>query len=352
MSEVYENLAKHLDNLPAGFPATDSGVELRILKRLFSTQEAEVAQGLSMMPEPSSAIAERLGMKESDLAQMLESMSKKGLIFSLHKGGRNLYMAAQFVVGIWEYHVNDLDEELIKDFNEYSPHLMKKVWLKQKTKQLRVIPVSRSISAEMNIMPYEQAEKIIQNQSKIVVAPCICRKEQTMVGKGCDRFLEACLVFGSGAYYYEKNGLGRSISQDEALEILNKGFEAGLVLQPGNSKKPANICMCCGCCCQILKNLNTLDNPAKAVCSNYYAAVNDEGCTACGTCADLCQMDAVTIEDTAHINGQRCIGCGVCVASCDSEAIGMMVKDESDRWVPPANTFKTYLNIASERGKI
>ncbi len=352
MSEVYENLAKHLDNLPAGFPATDSGVELRILKRLFSIQEAEVAQGLSMMPEPSSAIAERLGMDESDLAQMLESMSKKGLIFSLHKGGRNLYMAAQFVVGIWEYHVNDLDEELIKDFNEYSPHLMKKVWLKQKTKQLRVIPVSRSISAEMNIMPYEQDEKIIQNQSKIVVAPCIYRKEQTMVGKGCDKLLDACLVFGSGAYYYEKNGLGRSISQDEALEILNKGFEAGLVLQPGNSKKPANICMCCGCCCQILKNLNTLDNPAKAVCSNYYAAVNDEGCTACGTCADLCQMDAVTIEDTAHINGQRCIGCGVCVASCDSEAIGMMVKDESDRWVPPANTFKTYLNIASERGKI
>ena len=176
MSEVYENLAKHLDDLPGGFPATDSGVELRILKRLFTPQEAEVAQELSMMPEPSSAIAERLGMEESDLAQMLESMSTKGLIFSLYKGGHNLYMAAQFVVGIWEYHVNDLDEELIKDCNEYFPHLMKKVWLKQKTKQLRVIPVSRSISAEMNIMPYEQAEKIIQNQSKIVVAPCICRK--------------------------------------------------------------------------------------------------------------------------------------------------------------------------------
>ena len=57
MSEVYENLAKHLDDLPGGFPATDSGVELRILKRLFTTQEAEVAQKLSMMPEPSSATA-------------------------------------------------------------------------------------------------------------------------------------------------------------------------------------------------------------------------------------------------------------------------------------------------------
>ena len=169
---------------------------------------------------------------------------------------------------------------------------MKKVWLKQKTKQLRVIPVSRSISAEMNIMPYEQAEKIIQNQSKIVVAPCICRKEQTMVGKGCDKLLEACLVFGSGAYYYEKNGLGRSISRDEALEILNKGFEAGLVLQPGNAKKPANICMCCGCCCLVLKNLNRLDEPAKVACTNYYATVSEDECTGCGNCEDICRVYA------------------------------------------------------------
>ena len=204
----------------------------------------------------------------------------------------------------------------------------------------------------MNIMPYEQAEKIIQNQSKIVVAPCICRKEHTMVGKGCDRLLEACLIFGNGAYYYEKNGLGRSISQDEALEILNKGFEAGLVLQPGNSKKPANICMCCGCCCQILINLNTQDSPAKAVCSNYYAVVSEEDCTACGTCVDRCQMDAVTLEDVAQIETERCIGCGLCVVTCDSEAIDLKEKAEADRWVPPSNTYKTYLKIARERGLI
>ena len=352
MSDVYKNLAKHLDNLPAGFPATDSGVELRILKRLFTVQEAELAIGLSMMPEPASTIAERLNMEESSLSRMLEKMSQKGLIFSLHKGGRDLYMAAQFVIGIWEYHVNDLDEELIKDFNEYLPHLMKKVWVNQKTKQLRVIPVSKSISAEMNIMPYEQAEKIIQKQSKIVIAPCICRKEHRMVGKGCDRLLEACLIFGGGAYYYEKNGLGRPISWDKALKILNKGLEAGLVLQPGNSQRPANICMCCGCCCQILKNLKTLDNPAKAVCSNHYAVINENECTACGTCADRCQMDAISVDDVANINSKRCIGCGLCVVSCDFEAISMLEKDEENRWVPPANTFKTYFNIARERGKI
>jgi hypothetical protein len=43
-----------------------------------------------------------------------------------------------------------------------------------------------------------------------------------MMGKGCGKLAEACLVFSSGAYFYEKNGLGRSISREEALQILQR----------------------------------------------------------------------------------------------------------------------------------
>jgi len=261
-------------------------------------------------------------------------------------------MAAQFVIGIWEYHVNDLDEELIKDFNEYVPYLMKKVWKNQKTKQLRVIPVSKSISAEMSVLPYEAAEKIINKQSKILVAPCICRKEHKMVGKGCDRLFEAYLVFGSGAYYYKENGLDRFISREEALELLNKGQDAGLVLQPGNSQKPSNICMCCGCCCPILKNLKILDNPAAAVCANYVALINEDECTACEICVDRCQMEAITVDAIAHINTQKCIGSGLCVVTCEFGAIRLMEKETKDRWIPPKNTFQTYIDIARERAKV
>ena len=191
------------------------------------------------------------------MAKILEDMSQKGLIFHLQKDGQDLYMAAQFIIGIWEYHVNALDKDLIKNVNEYLPHFIKKAWMKQKTKQLRVIPITKSIRAEMNIMPYEQAEKIVQQQSKIIVAPCICRKEHTMMDHGCGKLLEACLIFGHGAYFYEKNGMGRAISPEEAQEILKEAADAGLVLQPGNAQKPSNICLCCGCCCQILKNLKT-----------------------------------------------------------------------------------------------
>jgi NAD-dependent dihydropyrimidine dehydrogenase PreA subunit len=351
MDAVYVKLAKHLDNLPAGFPATDSGVELRILKRLFTPQEAEVAMGLTLMPEPASTVAQRLGQDEPALASVLEKMSKKGLILRSNKGGQNNYMAAQFVVGIWEYHVNDLNEDLIRDFNEYVPFLVKEL-SKQKTQQLRVIPVSQSVSAEMRTMPYEEAEQIIKNQSKIVVADCICRKEHQIAGKGCDNPLESCLMFSGAAYYYEDNGLGRSIDQEEALEILNKGIEAGLVLQPANSQKPSAICMCCGCCCQILKNVKQLDKPAQIVNTNYYVAVNEEDCVACGTCEDRCQMDAITVDDVAHVDRDQCIGCGLCIPTCDTEAIKLFEKSEEEKWIPPKTVVETYLNIAKERGKI
>jgi len=350
--DVYKKLAIHLDNLPAGYPATESGVELRILKHLFTPEEAGMATALTMVPEPASAIALRLGMDESLLSPLIEQMSKKGLVFRSSKGGVNYYMAAQFVVGIWEFHVNDLNEDLIRDFNEYVPYFMNKSWLEVKTKQLRVIPVSKSISAEMKIMPYEEAENIIRKQSKIVVSPCICRKEHRMMGGGCDKPLEVCLSFGSGAYYYEENGLGRSVTQEEALKILESGIRAGLVLQPGNSQRPGNICMCCGCCCQILKNLNALDAPAIAVCSNYVASVDENNCTSCGSCREICQMNAITIENTAQIDLKRCIGCGLCVTVCDFDAMKLIQKKDSEKIIPPANVFETYMNIASERGKI
>ena len=352
MTDVYQRLAQHLDRLPAGYPATESGVELRILQRLFSEEEAEIAIGLTMMPEPASGIAARLGKDAALLADSLEDMSRKGLIYRSSKGGQQHYMAAQFVIGIWEYHLNDLDEGLIRDVNEYLPVLMKENWTQQETKQLRVVPVAHSVSAEIRTMPYEVAEEIIRSQSKIVVAPCICRREHEMVGKGCDKPMEVCLTFGGGAYYYEENGLGRTITQEEALETLRIGMDAGLVLQPGNAKKPTNICMCCGCCCQVLKNLKTLDSPAKVVHTNFYAEVIADNCIACENCVERCQMDAITMDDIARIDLERCIGCGLCVAACPNEAMAMRQKMADEQYEPPANVVETYLNMAKERGLI
>ncbi len=352
MEDIYKRLADHLDKLPAGFPPTDSGVELRILKRLFTPREAETALGLVMMPEPVEAIARRLGADPTILSDDLQKMSRKGLIFRMTKNGTTLYMAAQFVIGIWEYHVNDLDEDLIRDFNEYVPILMTQSWERTQTKQLRVVPVARSISAQTNIMPYDAVEALVRKRKKIVVAPCICRKEHSMVGHGCGKPLETCLVFDAGASFYEENGLGRSITRDEAVDLLHKGVEAGLVLQAGNSQRPMNICMCCRDCCQILKNLNVLDAPADAVSSSFYAEADPDACTGCEACVERCQMGAIEMAETARVLAERCIGCGLCVAACDDDALRLMAKGPENRHVPPAGTIDVYMNMARERGLI
>ena len=37
--QIYRDLQRHLDSFPIGYPATQSGVEIRILKRLFTPRK-------------------------------------------------------------------------------------------------------------------------------------------------------------------------------------------------------------------------------------------------------------------------------------------------------------------------
>lgn len=352
MKDIYKQLAIHLDNTPGGFPETESGVELRILKQLFTKEEATLALSLVLMPEPVEAVAQRAGKDPKEIEPILIEMGKKGLIIHTNRKGVNTFMFAQFVVGIWEYQVNRLTKDLIKDFNEYVPFLIKDQY-KHKTQQLRVVPVAKTVNTELNIMDYEEVENIIKSQSKILVAPCICRKEHAIMDKGCDKNIEACLVFGSGAYMYENRGIGRTISQKEALDILKKGVKQGLVAQPSNAKKPINICLCCDCCCQILKNIKNFEAPAKIVNSNFQASVKKDECTGCQACEEICPMDAIDVDEEkilASVDLDRCIGCGLCVTVCEFDAMSLKYKKETEKIEPPDNIVETYMNIAKEKG--
>jgi len=131
-------------------------------------------------------------------------------------------------------------------------------------------PVTR---AGHEVLAYEQAEQILAKVNRIAVAPCICRRERKLAGDGCGRLEESCLVYGTGADVYVRNGFARRIDRTEALAILKKAEQQKLVLQPGYSKKPGNICMCCGCCCGVLRTLETYERPSDLV-SNALRAVH------------------------------------------------------------------------------
>ncbi|MFH0778332.1 MAG: 4Fe-4S ferredoxin, partial [Candidatus Eisenbacteria bacterium] len=247
--DVFERLAKHLDNLPGGFPRTESGAEIRILQRLFTRDDAELALRLTIIPEGPRVIARRAGIPVDDAVRRLDGMEQKGLILSIRRRGKPpQYSAQQFVVGFWESQVNRLSPELVKDFEEYLPHVVNPgVW--QRAPQLRTVPVGQSLSAQSKVMPYERAEELVRAHTKFAVSNCICRQELRLLGKGCNKPEESCMSFGMASEYVVRTGRGRAITQEEALAVLRRAEEVGLVLQPGNAKDALFICTCCGCCC-------------------------------------------------------------------------------------------------------
>ncbi|MFO8173250.1 MAG: 4Fe-4S binding protein [Longimicrobiales bacterium] len=352
--EVFRRLARHLDELPGGFPATESGVELRILRRLFTPEEAGLALHLTLLAEPARVVAHRAGMESETAEARLYAMSRKGLIYRLYKGEEPHYMAAQFVIGIWEFHVNDLDPDLIRDVNEYLPHLMDPdTW--KRAPQLRTIPVHVEVPVSHDILPHEEAKALVQGRRRYAVAPCICRKEHQLVGEGCDRPLETCLVFDRAADYYMENGIGREIDLDETLRILRQADEAGLVLQPSGAQKISNICCCCGDCCQVLLAFKRHPEPASLVSSPFLVAYEPDLCSLCGTCVDRCQMSALDLaeeDDEVSVDLTKCIGCGLCVTTCPDGALTLERKPPDQQPRVPVSQARAYLKLARERGKM
>ncbi len=346
-TEIYKRLANRLDRLPGGFPATDSGVEIRILKRLFTPDQAELACHLTLLSETVPVIALRSGLPVEKTAALLTKMAHKGLVFKSSDPPR--YMAAQFVVGIWEYQVGHLNPGLVADMELYFPYLFDaSAW--QASPQMRTIPVGRSVDAGLEILPHERAEALIGKKESFVVTPCICRKEQKLIGKGCDRPLKACISFGAAESYYIETGAGRRASHDEVLEILKLADKSGLVLQTSNGRDISWICTCCGCCCGVLRNLKQYPRPAELVAAPFMARLDPSLCNGCGVCAKRCQMNALKIhDDRATLNHDGCIGCGLCVSTCETGALVLERKPVRQQPRVPLNTATSMLRLAWKR---
>ncbi len=352
-TDIYHKLAQHLDDLPAGYPATESGVEIRILQQLFTPEEAALTLHLTLIAENARVLARRAGMTVGDTKKLLEQMEKKGLLYVCHEDGKEpLYQATGFVIGIYEFQLNKLDANLAKDFEEYSSSWFNlEHW--KKTPQLRTIPVGVSIEIEREILPYEKAEEIIRSVKKIAVAPCICRQEKQLLGEGCGKPSEVCLVFEKAADYYLHNHMAREIDIEETLRIIEIANKAGLVLQPGNSAKPMSICACCGCCCGVLINIKRHPKPASIVSTPFVAELDREACTGCGVCKARCQMEAIDLDNrVAVLDIDRCIGCGLCISTCPTNALRLKRNPQAEQPYVPKNSVDAHIRLGKARGKL
>lgn len=345
--DSYRKLAEHLDRLPGRFAPSDTGAELRLLQRLFTPQEAELATHLTLDREEARVVAAKARLPLAEAQRRLDEMSNKGLIFSIQpQDGPTLYQAAPFVVGIYEFQVNNLSEGLLQDLADYWGTRKQRPEA-QTISQMRTIPVGQSIEAHLEALPYEQVDELVKAHDRFAVAPCICRRHARMTGGGCDAPEESCLMFGEFADYYVRGGRGRPIDRSEVMDILARADAANLVLQPTNSRDIAAICCCCGCCCGILGGLQRHPRPSEVVASSFIARLEPEVCQGCWVCLERCQMQALAEEgDCVNLNTERCIGCGLCVSTCTSGALSLERKHDSEQTQIPVTFDATWRRIA------
>jgi len=350
---LYRRLQQHLDRMPVAFPPTPSGVEIRILQRLFTPEEADVALELSAIPESLATIHRRFGSRITlaELRRKLEHMADKGIVLSFPVAGEMRFAKLIFAVGMYERQLETLTPEFVRDSRQYFDEAFGRAFHTGKTTQLRIVPVNKQIAVERGVTTYDRIRAYIEaSPGPFGALRCICRHGHDLLDEPClqTKLRDNCLMIGPAARWAAESGTGQAVTREQMLDLLDQADRDGLVLQPENTKAPMFVCCCCGCCCGVLRSAKRLPRPADFFSSNFHAVADAEACESCGVCEARCQMEAIASpEGKAVVDHSRCIGCALCLATCPSGALRLEAVDHPKE--PPDDTKALYLKLFEDR---
>ena len=294
-----------------------------IVKHLFRIiANEDEAKLMLAMPGTPEQLAEATGRPVSDVKKSLDILFHKGLAFVSASSG-----TYRMVRDVGQFHDSSiLWPEATKEFHNLWKEFTDKEWgpaVKFITSimpqpPLRVIPVEAALEAKSQILHYENVREIVNNAKKLAVTKCTCR----VVDGKCGLPVETCIQLNRGADYALTRGTGRAITKEEAMEIVKKAEEVGLVHVTMNSDHADHlICNCCPDCCIGLRYMITEGSKFVAP-SRFQAVIDEETCVGCETCIDRCHFHALSMQDDkARLNEEQCVGCGLCSVECPSDAI-------------------------------
>jgi NAD-dependent dihydropyrimidine dehydrogenase PreA subunit len=359
--EVYTKLARHLASLGMGYPEKEELLE--ILKENFTPLEAEVALAIptKVIPfEPAlvSEIAPHLNISREELESILSNLAQRGLLFSKKmKDGKTGYALQQFGYGFpqtffWRGVNTPIAKKMAELVAKYSgKEQLNEVYGKTKTKAFRYLPATPSFEPESHaVFPFEMMEKVIEKVKVIALVHCPCRATAQLIGKKrCDHSLENCIKYDELAEYLIEKGIGKEITKQEALEVIRKSEEAGLVHLVDNAREGIkHTCNCCGCCCWSVGTIRRKKIPRDVLMATYFLRETDqEKCTGCGECVEICPVNVIKMEgDFPVVDREWCIGCGVCAVPCPVSAVKLVRKSEA---IPPKDFKELHQEILKER---
>jgi NAD-dependent dihydropyrimidine dehydrogenase PreA subunit len=314
----------------------DSKIAPRLFEMLADETDAEI---LLAMPGAVPELKEKTGLDADALEKRVHELFLKGLAFPSQRTSPPTYrMCRDFV----QFHdATILWKDAPRQFLDLWQELMEKEWpeLAARVSRMmpkpftRVIPVNVSVQAKTHILDFESVAEIVRNAKTLAVTKCTCR----LTARKCDRPLETCIQVNSGAAYAISRGTGREIDEKEALDILSRAEEAGLIHVTMNRHAVDHfICNCCPCCCQtmpiLIKGGIRVVDP-----SRFKAEINGNLCTGCGTCHERCYFGALSWQDgvgsPSRVDPDKCMGCGLCKVTCPEDAIEL-VEARPESFVP------------------
>ena len=332
----YRKIAVHFDEGAWGAPKGKGGdlseAFIDYLKLVYTPEEAEIVQHLKMMNHftTTAEVCKATGRDEEDVKPILDDLLGRSYIL----GMEGIYALPDIPILVNLHHLRQkLMPEDVEAARLYQQFFIEEGFSKyyQSTEKgtplMRVIPVEHTLQHGQKILDTEEAHRIIEAQSHMALFPCPCRtRTEKMGSRECTHRnpVGACVATGDIALHFERVGLGRSVTKEEAKKHLDDMQEMGLVVAAENYADHTHIiCTCCDCCCSQVRGRTKWGNQSAMAPSNYVAEVGED-CVACGTCVDRCFFDAIRMdeeENRAVVDPSKCMGCGVCAPTCPEETL-------------------------------
>lgn len=330
--DVYEKLIEWLVTTFRALPGVDTPEFREIVHFSYTPEEARLALDMGREGGKLDELAARVGMNKEDLKPLIESMQKKGTIYTEPGSGDPAYRPlgleypGLYETSAWVDAKSPFGRKLMELWAKFKPVYVEK-GVSELGKHGMVWCMVSALPPDAR--PEENLFEHVRRNDYFAVTECSCRlmEQHAERGEACDCLVDCCLAFGTWARWAVEQGHARALTCDEALKILAQCEERG---QVHTGLPNLTVCSCCKHACLSFA-ARKFGGQHVFMQNHFYAVVDPGACINCGECADRCPVGAMQIvEEAAVVDQTKCIGCGACTTGCAADSVRMARRSEEE----------------------